>query len=246
MLEKRISAAHTLAKLQSAGQLFGELREKGKLAHNEIARLRIVYDTKLDALERHDPDNPLRRSVTSLGDSEEDINRKSLLLEAKAPHEQHHPESHTSITFEEDDTFIRAHVELLLPSIEVPQLQEGPVHIRDRSLLVTASKVVYTNTPRCAKVSDFGLLAVAAAWALAYRLTSHAPMLLLMPSVFPRPSSSSQMTLPSFRKCTQPSCTPPKQASLGWRRKTLKHCQTWRSLRPHTKIKRPFQSLTGI
>lgn len=162
MLEKRISAAHTLAKLQSAGQLFGELREKGKLAHNEIARLRMVYDTKLDSLERHDPDNPFRRSASSLGDSEEEINRKALMLEARAPHEHHHSESHTSDTFEEDDTFIRAHVEFLLPSIEVPHLQEGPAHIRDRSLLATASKAVYTNTPRCAQVSDVGLAAVAA------------------------------------------------------------------------------------
>ena len=151
MLEKRIGAAQTLTELQAAGRLFGEIREKGKLAHNEIARVRMLYDTRLDALEQHDPDNPFRRSVASISDAEEDARRKSILLEARTPYELQHG-SLSSAPFDEDDVFVRAHVEVLLPSVEVPQLQDGPAHIRDRSLLLTASKVVYTNTPRCAKV----------------------------------------------------------------------------------------------
>lgn len=148
-MERKIISAATLSELQAAGRDFGELRERGKLAQNELARIRLEYDARLDALEKNDPANPFRSSVASLGDS---FNLEDIAHEATGSATEH--VSHTAhVDPLEDLPFVRTHLEVVLPSVEVPNLQEGPPHIRDRSFVLTASKLIFTNTPRCAQVS---------------------------------------------------------------------------------------------
>lgn len=144
-MERAITSATTLAELQAAGQIFGKLREQSRLPPNEVSRLRLEYEKRLDYLEKRDEDDCLVLPHAERPTSRNDEGLLSTL----------HMAVPTTPGANNDAaaTFVRVYGELLHASVEVPPLLEGPAHIRERSFVAVASKVVYTNTPRCTVVS---------------------------------------------------------------------------------------------
>ncbi len=48
--------------------------------------------------------------------------------------------------------FMRFYVELLLPSVVMPRLSEGPPEVRDQQIDLVVSRIRLTNSTRCQKV----------------------------------------------------------------------------------------------
>ena len=49
--------------------------------------------------------------------------------------------------------FMRFYVEMLLPSVVIPRLDEGPTHVRDQQTDIVVSRLRLTNAPRCQQVN---------------------------------------------------------------------------------------------